>query len=454
MNDTVFALSTPVGGAIAIIRISGPDTRGVLSRLFDGRVEHRRASFGRILDVDGETADTATVTFYEAPHSYTGEDMAEISIHGSAAAVRKVSELLTDTGLVLPAGPGEFTKRAYLNGKMDLAQAEAVMDMISASAERSRRAAAMQLEGRLSGLVHGLYDGVKAALAQIAAYLDDDSAEPEYGDSGIAEAIGDVLERIRVLVSGGLKARVLREGARIAIIGSPNVGKSSLLNALILRERAIVTPVPGTTRDTLEEPASIDGVPVLFIDTAGIRETRDEVEAIGVSRAKHELEAADVILLAIDGSRSVTAEELALIRETLEKYGKNSIAVLTKADLEHVNAPEGGKLGTGLCCGTDVDAVAVSAFTGEGLDGLKRLIAERIVPAENETAVTNARHIAALEAAECSLLDASVRMEEGLPDAAFEDLRDAMDALASITGAEDAGEDLVNEVFSRFCIGK
>ena len=328
------------------------------------------------------------------------------------------------------------------------------MDLISASAERSRRAAAMQLEGRLSALVRGLYEEVKSALAQLAAYLDDDSAEPEYGDSGIAEAICDVLERIRVLVSGGLKARVLREGARIAIIGSPNVGKSSLLNALILRERAIVTPVPGTTRDTLEEPASIDGVPVLFIDTAGIRETRDEVEAIGVSRAKRELEAADVILLAIDGSRSVTAEELALIRETLEKYGKNSIAVLTKADLEHVNAPEGGKLGTGLCCGTDVDAVAVSAFTGEGLDGLKRLIAERIVPAENETAVTNARHIAALEAAECSLLDASGRMEEGLPDAAFEDLRDAMDALASITGAEDMNEDLVNEVFSRFCIGK
>lgn len=454
MNDTVFALSTPVGGAIAIMRISGRGTRAVLARLFDGRVEHRRASFGRIVDENGETVETATVAFFEAPHSYTGEDMAEISIHGSAAGARKLSQLLTNTGLVRAAAPGEFTKRAYLNGKMDLAQAEAVMDLISASAERSRRAAAMQLEGRLSALVRGLYEEVKSALAQLAAYLDDDSAEPEYESSGIAERIKSVVEENRKLISGGMRARVLREGARIAIVGSPNVGKSSLLNALILRERAIVTPIPGTTRDTLEEPASIEGVPVVFIDTAGIRETLDEVESIGISRAKREAGAADVILLAVDGSRPVNDEERALIREILSAHPQNTVAVLTKADLVRVNETEAGKLASGLSGENCVDAVSVSALTGEGLDALKRLIAERIVPAENEAAVTNARHIAALEEAGRSMEAALCRLEEGLPDAAFEDLRAAMKAFASITGAEDMNEDLVNEVFSRFCIGK
>lgn len=454
MNDTVFALSTPVGGAIAIMRITGPNAREAAKAVFEGRAEHRRASYGRIADEAGETVDTAVLTYFAAPDSYTGEDVAEISFHGSPAAARRITELLTGTGLASPAQPGEFTKRAYLNGKMDLAQAEAVMDMISASAERSRKAAAMQLEGRLSGVVSGLYSETKAACAALAAYMDDDTDAIEGAAEGVEESILGIKERIGALISGGMKARILREGARAAIIGSPNVGKSSLLNALILRERAIVTPIPGTTRDTLEEAASIDGAPVLFIDTAGIRETEDAVESIGVARARRELEAADVILLAVDGSRKVRCDELELIRETLGAHAKNTIAVLTKSDLERVVLPEEGKLARELSYGAEIPAVQVSAVTGDGLEELKALIAGLIVPSESETLVTDSRHIAALKKAEDGLSEALLRLEEGLPDAAFEDLRAAMEATGSVIGVGDAAEELVDEIFSHFCIGK
>ena len=455
MNDTVFALSTPVGGAIAIIRISGANTRALLGRLFQGRAEHRRASFGRIVDEKGETVDTCTVTCFDSPHSYTGEDTAEIALHGSLAVVRRVSELIAGTGLARPAEPGEFTKRAYLNGKMDLAQAEAVMDLIASSAERSRRAAAMQLEGRLSAVIGSLYARTKAACAMTAAYMDDESGEMDSAPEEIGRRIEGLNAEIAALIKGGMRSRVLREGARAAIIGSPNVGKSSLLNALLLRERAIVTDIPGTTRDTLEEPASIEGVPVVFVDTAGIRETEDEVEKIGVQRAGRELENADIVLLVIDSSRDINESDAAIIKRAAEKCGQKTLAVLTKSDLAPVVLPgadgrfefdNGGET-------ISLPAVRISAVTGEGLDALRAAAAAMIAPTESETTVTNGRHIAALERANACLSSAAEELY-ALPDAAYQNIREAMELLGSIVGRADTAEELVDEIFASFCMGK
>jgi tRNA modification GTPase len=447
-NMTVFALSAPAGGAIAITRISGPDTGAVLSRVFEGKIEHRRASFGRLVDEKGGTVDTCTVIFYKAPNSYTGEDVAEIMTHGSYAVVRRLAELISASGLARPAEPGEFTKRAYLAGKLDLAQAEAVMDIIASGAERSRAAAVRQLEGRLSSVITALYERVKALSARMAAYMDDDTDELlSDNEESINEIIG-IKADIDELVAGGMRSRVLREGARIAIIGSPNVGKSSLMNALLLRERAIVTPIPGTTRDTIEESASIEGIPVVFIDTAGIRETEDEVEKLGVERSRSELDRADLVLFTVDGSREPNAEDEAIRASLGGRSGEKTLAVITKSDLERVVSPDSDGLFTGL------PAVCVSSKTGDGLSLLRKRIAKHIAPTEQEALVTNSRHIRALEGASARLAEAAELIKAGVPDAPFIELRGAMDELASILGRSDPTEELVDAVFRDFCVGK
>ena len=445
MGSTVFALATPLGGAIAMIRISGENARALLERLFTGRIEHRRVSYGRITDGAGETVDTCTAVFYAAPDSYTGEDCAEISFHGSYAVAVRLAELIEGTGLASPAEPGEFTKRAYLNGKMDLAQAEAVMDIVSSTAEKQRRAAARQLEGRLSAAVASLYKRLSAVSALIAAAMDDDTGETEADEEGVLAELSTLSAELDSLSAGGMRARVLREGARIAIIGSPNVGKSSLLNALIMRERAIVTPIPGTTRDTVEEAASVEGIPVVFVDTAGIRETADEVERMGIERSLRECGEAELVLWLIEGARGLSNEDEE-IRRGLDP--QKTIAVITKNDLEQVVGPDT----EGRLCG--FPAVTVSSLTGEGLGELKLAIAKKLVPAEAEALVTNRRHIAALSCAAHSVSEAEALLRCGMTDAAFFELRTAMDQLAAITGREDPAEDLVNEIFANFCVGK
>ena len=443
--STVFALSTPVGGAITVMRISGPDSRAVLSRVFTGRIEPRRVSCGRVIDENGETVDTCTAVFYAAPSSYTGEDMAEIFVHGSYAVAARLMELIENTGLAGRAEPGEFTKRAYLNGKLDLAQAEAVMDVISSSAERSRRAAAAQLEGRLSAVIRALYERAKLLCAQLANAMDDDTGEAELDIGAFACAIRDLGAETNRLAEEGMRSRILREGARVAIIGSPNVGKSSLLNALIMRERSIVTAIPGTTRDTVEENASIEGIPVVFVDTAGIREAEDEVEKIGVERARRESREADLVLWLADGTRALNDEDEAIFRSV---EGKNMIAVITKADLETVIAPdEEGRF-------LDHAAAAVSSLTGEGLGALKKAIAAALLPGDgaSDALVTNARHVSALIRASEHLSEAEDSIR--IPDAAYYELRSAMDCLASILGVDDPTEELVDSIFANFCMGK
>ena len=444
-ESTVFALSTPVGGAITVLRISGADSRGVLERVFTGSIADRRVSYGRIVDADGEIIDTCCAVFYAAPNSYTGEDVAELSFHGSFAVAERVLELIGSTGLAVPAEAGEFTKRAYLNGKMDLAEAEAVMDMISASAERSRRAAALQLTGRLSAVIRSKYEEIKLACAELANFLDDDTGEVVLDEAGFKEKLKGTARSIKELADSGMRARVIREGARIAIIGSPNVGKSSLLNALLMRERAIVTPIPGTTRDTLEESASVNGIPVVFIDTAGIRRTADDVERMGIERSLDACERADLILWLVDGTRGLNAEDIG-IRERLE--GRNVLCVITKSDLNRVIFPDKDGSFYGF------DSVLISSVTGAGMTELKDKVARVLVPDEGNTPIiTNSRHVKALT-------DAAGCMERAFdavgldPDAAYFELREAMESAASILGILDVREELVDSIFSNFCIGK
>ena len=420
----------------------------MLERIFTGSIEHRRASFGRVVDENGETVDSCNVVFFAAPNSYTGEDVAEISVHGSYAVAVRLIKLITDTGLAVPAEPGEFTKRAFLNGKMDLSQAEAVMDIINSTAERQRMAAARQLEGRVSSVVASLYERIKAVCTVMAAAMDDESGEIVLDGSAAVNEIFGIEEDISELAEGGMRAKVLREGARIAIIGSPNVGKSSLLNALIKRERAIVTDIPGTTRDTVEEAASIEGIPVIFIDTAGIRESFDAVERIGIDRSKRELSEADLVLLLIDGSRRLIKDDERLIELTSNSKPGKTIAVITKSDLEQeVFKNEDGSF-------SGFPAACVSSITGDGLTALRSMIADLLAPSELEPAVTNIRHINALSEAAERLKAAASLIRDDCEDAAFLELSDAMGQLASVTGRDDPSEDLIDSVFSSFCVGK
>lgn len=445
-GSTVFALSTPVGGAITVIRISGPDSRRVLSSVFTGSIADRRVSYGAVAAPGGDTVDRAMAVWFAAPRSYTGEDMAEIYCHGSYAVAKEVTELLLSTGLCSPAEPGEFTKRAYLNGKMDLAQAEAVMDLVASTAERSRKAALKQLEGGLSTVVSGLYERLRLLCAELANMMDDETGEAVLDPDGFASKLKELSKETEALCRDGLRSRILREGARIALIGSPNVGKSSLLNALLLRDRAIVTPVPGTTRDTVEESISIEGIPAVLIDTAGIRESKDEVEAAGIERSIREAEDADLVLWLADGSRALEEAD----RETVSGLdGGKIIAVITKADAENVIFPEAD----GTFCG--FPALRTSAVTGEGLSELKRLIAEKLLPESGDQTpfLTNSRHISLLLEAKARI-DAASELIPGDTDAAYFELREAMELVSGVTGTEDVSEDIIDSIFKNFCLGK
>ncbi len=445
-SSTVFALSTPVGGAITVIRITGMASRAVLSSIFTGNIEHGRLSHGFIRDELGETVDEVMAVFFRSPESYTGEDMAEIFCHGSYAVVSRLAALISASGLAVPAEAGEFTKRAYLNGKMDLVKAEAVMDLISSSAERSRRAAVTQLSGQLSAVIASFYDRIKLAAAELANYMDDDSGEAALDIAALSAELNKISSEMDLLADSGMRARVLRDGARLAIIGSPNAGKSSLLNALIMRDRAIVTPIPGTTRDTVEESLSVEGIPVVLVDTAGIRDPEDEVERIGVSRSLAAAEEADLILMLFDGTRDKNGGDLAILDRI---RGKRALAVITKSDLENVVFPDE----SGTFCG--LKAVRTSSVTGDGLGDLRKAIAAELLPADgDEPLITNTRHIAALRSAASLVSTASELVSASDTDAAFFELREAMDRTAGILGVGDPSEELIDSVFSKFCIGK
>lgn len=433
-EDTIYAPSTAIGGAIAVLRVSGPRAKET-ARIFDRGFanEPGMMRFVRVQD-DKEPIDDAMAVYFSAPASYTGEDMVEIDCHGGHQTVQRILGLLSGLGF-RPAEGGEFTRRAFLNGKMDLAQAEAVMDIITADAEQSRKAALNQLHGSVSRAIHDVEDILLDALSGIDAAIDYPDEAEEDCIARLPEQLGAGRSKAERLLADGRRGRVLRDGLRVVILGRPNTGKSSLMNALAGFERAIVTDIAGTTRDVLDERLSFDGVPVRLIDTAGIREATDRAEQIGVDRALDEMRRADVQLVLLDGSSPLTAEDKTLIETT--ENGIPRILVVNKCDLPRQTDYAG--------------AISISAKTGQGLEELKREVLRLAAPQDADcNAITNERHLHALEQA-CAALCSAEQAEE--LDCKATDIRAALQALGSITGT-DVDATVIDRIFERFCVGK
>jgi len=444
-EDTIVAIATPPGrGGIGIVRLSGPAAPAIAASLLQLKtpLAARHATFART------AGDQVVATHFPAPHSYTGEDIVEISAHGSPVVLRQIVEEAMQEGARL-AEPGEFTLRAFLTGRLDLVQAEAVGDLIEAVTPLQARAAFDQLEGTLTDLIGAADAALLDLIAGLEASLDFPDEGYHFVEAGAAAAaVRAVEEKLAHLVRDAKRGRLIREGARIAIAGKPNVGKSSLFNALIGSGRAIVTAVPGTTRDLVTETADIDGLRLELIDTAGLRDTEDEVEVEGVARARRAWKAADLVLVVLDQSRPIDSSDRDLLRETA---AASRLVVANKHDL-----PAAWALSD-----IDVEAVSVSATIGDGMNVLRDRILARLEgesgARRDPAAVTNMRHAALLERGCEALRRALTALENPAGPAPEEfvltDLHDARAALEEVTGRRTS-EDVLRHIFSRFCIGK
>lgn len=440
-RDGICAIATAPGeGGIAIVRMSGAGAREIFSACFrPARVREivsHRMMYGHAVDARGGALDEVMAVFFASPNTYTREDMFEIQCHGGGVCARRVLSRVIELGARI-AEPGEFTRRAFLNGRVDLSRAEAVMALIGAKSEAAARASLRQLEGGISGFVRGVGEEIKEMMALVEACTDfpDEVDEPDAARrvrEGAKRAKAELAERC-----DERSARILREGASIVLAGRPNVGKSSLMNALLRQERAIVTSIPGTTRDVLTERIEIGGVLAELSDTAGQRETEDMVERIGVQRAERAMEGADVVLIVLDASQPMTAEDEAL----LSRADERCIVCLNKCDLPRV--------------WTHPDGIALSAATGEGVEKLMEALAGRVRDAGvMEERMTQERHLRLARRAMDALDRAVSAIDGGDPlDVVEIDLRDALGALCEITG-EDASEEVVDRVFRNFCVGK
>lgn len=458
IEDTIAAISTPLGeGGIGIVRMSGPEALNIAGKVFRAKnpewkqAGSHRLYYGYIVDEYGRVVDEVLLSCMRAPHTYTREDVVEINCHGGTVPVKKILEIVIKNGARL-AEPGEFTKRAFLNGRIDLAQAESVIDLIRAKTEKGLKMAAAQLTGALSQKVNELQDGILGTLAWVEANIDfpDEDIE-ETTAAQLIKRIENFIAETEKLLKGSEAGKIYREGVSTVIAGRPNVGKSSLLNALLREERAIVTDVPGTTRDVIEEVVNIKGIPLRIIDTAGLREAKDVVEKIGVERARNVIEKADLVLAVIDASAGITQEDQKILGLLGEK---KAIIVFNKIDagikIEKNSAEEiTGKR----------PAVWISALTGEGLTELEECIAQTVLgeslgAADDEVLVARIRHKAALEKAVEHLREAHNTVRSGLPvDITSIDLRGAWEALGEITGST-VSEDVLDRIFADFCIGK
>jgi tRNA modification GTPase len=456
-SDTIAAISTPYGqGGIGIIRISGDKAFGIAAGIFKGRkpfdlVKSHTLNYGRIVDPDsGATIDEVLVSKMEGPRTFTREDIVEINCHSGATVLKNILSLVVKRG-ARPAEPGEFTKRAFLNGRLDLSQAEAVIDLINAKTAEGSRAAAAQLEGRLSA-------GVREARERLIGLISHVGAAADYPEHDIEEITGRqvyegicrVREKLLKLLENFDRGRIIREGVSAVIAGKPNVGKSSLLNALSGGSRAIVTDIPGTTRDIIEEYLNIRGIPVKVSDTAGIRETCDPVERIGVEKAENALREADLVIVMLDASTGIEREDEEIFQRLEEKKKIFIINKIDLADGKAVSAVE-----ERLSGGSVIKTSLLEARGAEGVEAeIERLFLKGSIDANNEVLVTNTRHKALLDKALESIGNAARSHEGGMPlDLVAIDLKDAADHLGQITG-ESVGEDVVREIFARFCIGK
>lgn len=456
--DTIAAISTPVGeGGISIIRISGDDAIKVAQRIYKGKdlskVASHTINYGHIIDPDTkQEVDEVMVSVMRAPHTYTREDVIEINCHGGLLATNRILQLVLSYGARM-AEPGEFTKRAFLNGRIDLSQSEAVMDLIRAKTDKSMKVALNQLDGDLSRLIRHLRKDILDVLAQVEVNID----YPEYDDveemttKMLKEKAIDIQQRIQALLKTAKQGKVLRDGLATAIIGRPNVGKSSLLNALLHEDKAIVTNVAGTTRDVIEEYVNVNGVPLKLIDTAGIRDTADTVEKIGVERSRQALDAADLVLLLIDNSAPLTAEDEKLLAATKDKQRiiiLNKTDLPSQLDLDHLKELVG-----------DSALIETSIVKHEGMDQLGKQIShmffdQGIENSQNNVMVTNARHIGLLHQANDALNDVLKGIADGMPvDLVQIDMTRCWDLLGEITG-DSYQDELLDQLFSQFCLGK
>lgn len=467
--DTIAAVATPPGeGGIAVIRVSGPKALAIAARLFRPMQTGDIRSFAGYTVHYGTFQDPATqeivddglLTVFRTPRSYTGEDTVELSCHGGRVTTARVLQITLHAGARL-AEPGEFTLRAFLNGRMDLAQAEAVADLVRARTELARRVARRQLEGALSEQVRVLKDELIGILAAIEVTIDFSEEVGELDYEALVPRINAVRRALERLLATADRGRLLREGVRVAIIGRPNVGKSSLLNALLRADRAIVTAIAGTTRDLVEETASLQGVAVVLVDTAGIRDTEDIVERIGVERAEGAAATADVVFFVLDAVAGVTAEDHLLAQRVFgEAFGTRAVLAVNKRDAVSELTWTDMVAGAQALLPT-ATALMVSARTGEGLAELEAALLAAAGgttlpgdPSDETVLVAGTRHRQVLEAALRSLNEAEQTTVHGLPgDFIAIDIRGALDALGQITG-ETVTEDIIHRIFHDFCVGK
>ncbi len=458
--DTVAAISTPMGeGAIAIVRLSGDEAFPIAEKLFKsingkritGEPSHT-IHYGHILDPETqEVAEEVMLSIMRGPRTFTKEDVVEINCHGGLVSVNRVLQLCLKNGARL-AEPGEFTKRAFLNGRIDLSQAEAVMDLIRAKTDRAMNVALGQMEGRLSKLIQKLRQEILETLAQIEVNID----YPEYDDVEemshrmLREKSAYVKKEVQRLLQTSQQGKILREGLSTVIVGRPNVGKSSLLNSLVQENKAIVTDIPGTTRDVIEEYVNVRGVPLRLLDTAGIRETEDIVERIGVERSRQVLKEADLILLVLNYSDDLTSEDEKLFEAV---KGMDVIVIVNKTDLpKKVNMDQVRQLAG------DYKVITTAIIEEKGIGELEQAIADLFftgsLEANDMTYVSNSRHIALLNEADKSISDVLEGIEFGTPiDILQIDLTRTWELLGEIIG-DTVQESLINQLFSQFCLGK
>jgi len=450
LDDTIVAIATPPGrGGIGVVRLAGPEARAIACSML--RLKHElaagRAVFGEVVEpVSGERIDEAVVTFFAKPHSYTADDVVEISAHGAPVVLRHIVELAASRGARL-AEPGEFTMRAFLNGRIDLTQAEAVCDLIESQTLYQAKVAAQQLEGSLSKRLQPIKKKLVELIAVMEAGIDfaedDVSVLPSEEIIFRIKEVQTPLEQLRASFAYG---KIVHEGLTLAIVGRPNVGKSSLFNRLVERERAIVTATPGTTRDLVTETVSLGGIPIKLIDTAGIRHSTDEAESIGIRKSYEALSEADLVLVVLDSTQEISSEDKELLRICVNGRG---LAVANKTDL----APDAVKI-----LSESPKTYKTSAITGEGIDALRQAILEEVFGRsgrEQETGfLTNIRHQRLVEESLNGLEAATRAVEHRIPhEMIMLDLYGALRPLDAITG-ETTTDDILNLIFSSFCIGK
>lgn len=448
-EDTIIAPATGLDGGVVIVRLSGPEAIRLVSRLFSPAgggvgLTERKLTYGTLHDQHGTPLDDCLAVIMRAPASFTGEDVAELHTHGGRAVTTAVLNCFIDLGARL-AEPGEFSRRAFLNGRMDLAQAEALSDLVAAQTELGRRAALQQLRGGVSHRVREIRDSLVDAAAEIEAHLDFPEEDiPAVGVDRIAGRMRTAQEQIQQLLAGFARGRLLREGARVVLAGSPNAGKSSLFNALVGRERALVSPHPGTTRDTIESTIDIGGVAITLVDTAGLRESSDAVEKMGIERTSEELRSADLVLYVVDAMTSQAFESppptlgsvpYLMVLNKVEQPSKGTMSELKKMH---------------------PDALAVSATTRQGLDALVEKLSSLFATRDTEAAITitRARHAECLRKASGALERATasfVSAQSG--ELVMVELRETLIELGEILG-ERLDEQILDRIFSTFCLGK